>query len=253
MAAPQQVFEQPVQTVDATQAAPSPELQSFYAPQADAEMQSAATAEPYSGGLKIPTGPTTGLQPSPATLSTYGLDQQTYATPTAKAEPTIKDKLADALGIDKSTLEKLGAAAIPALSGLIQQRRGTKQAEAAKAELSQMANPYRQRAQELLTATQQGALTPVAQQQLQAASAQLQQQAAARGGVGLAQTQTQIEGMRQQLLQQQYDLGLKLSGFADDIQRGAIRTGMEASQALGEAQTRLATELARGLGGMPRG
>jgi hypothetical protein len=36
--------------------------------------------------------------------------------------------------------------------------------------------------------------------------------------------------LRQQLLQQQYDYGLKLSGIGDQIALGAIKTGIQADQ-----------------------
>jgi citrate synthase len=77
---------------------------------------------------------------------------------------------------------------------------------------------------------QRGELTPQAQQSLQAVQAQAAQQAQRRGGVGVAQSQQQIENFRQQLLAQQYDLGLKISGIGDQIALGAIRTGMQADQ-----------------------
>jgi hypothetical protein len=40
----------------------------------------------------------------------------------------------------------------------------------------------------------------------------------------------QVEQSRQQLLQQQYDYGLKLSGIGDNIALGAIKSGLEADR-----------------------
>jgi hypothetical protein len=67
-------------------------------------------------------------------------------------------------------------------------------------------------------------------QSLQAAQAQAAQGVERRGGVGVAQAQMQVEQLRQQLLSQQYDYGLKLSGIGDNIALGAIKTGMEADR-----------------------
>jgi hypothetical protein len=44
------------------------------------------------------------------------------------------------------------------------------------------------------------------------------------------QSQAQVEAFRQQLLAQQYDYGLKLSGIGDNIALGAIKTGLQADQ-----------------------
>jgi hypothetical protein len=65
---------------------------------------------------------------------------------------------------------------------------------------------------------------------LQAAQAQVAQGIQSRGGVGAAQATAQIEQLRQQLLQQQYDYGLKLSGIGDNITMGAIKSGLEADR-----------------------
>ena len=51
-----------------------------------------------------------------------------------------------------------------------------------------------------------------------------------RGGVGAQQSMAQVEAFRQQLLQGQYDYGLRLSGIADNIVTGAIKTGLQADQ-----------------------
>jgi hypothetical protein len=93
-----------------------------------------------------------------------------------------------------------------------------------------VAQPYQTKGAELQRAAQAGELTPVGQQQLQAVQAQLAQQTTARGGVGTMQSQAQVEAFRQQLLQQQYDYGLKLSGIGDQVALGAIKAGLQADQ-----------------------
>jgi len=93
-----------------------------------------------------------------------------------------------------------------------------------------LAAPYKAQAQDLIAKSQRGELTPVGQQQLQAVQAQAAQGAERRGGVGAQQSMAQVEAFRQQLLQSQYDYGLKLSGIADNIVMGAIKTGLQADQ-----------------------
>ena len=94
-------------------------------------------------------------------------------------------------------------------------------------------------------------MTPVAQQQMQAVQAQLAQQATARGGVGAQQAAAQIEAFRNQLLQQQYDYGLKLSNIGDQIALGAIKTGLQADQYVNQLSANYFTNIARTLYGAP--
>ena len=52
-------------------------------------------------------------------------------------------------------------------------------------------------------------------------------------------------GQTQQLLQQQYDYGLKLSGIGDNIALGAIKTGMQANQQVNQANQQFYQALAQ--------
>ena len=96
--------------------------------------------------------------------------------------------------------------------------------------MMQMAAPYRTAGTEMQAKAQRGELMPVGQQSLQAAQAQIAQDIQRRGGVGAQQSATQMANLRQQLLQQPYDYGLKLSGIGDNIALGAIKTGLQADQ-----------------------
>ena len=97
--------------------------------------------------------------------------------------------------------------------------------QAAQATLDQQAANLRQQQAEMYDLQRRS----VAAQE-QAAQAQAAQGVERRGGVGVAQAQMQVEQLRQQLLSQQYDYGLKLSGIGDNIALGAIKTGMEADR-----------------------
>jgi hypothetical protein len=112
-----------------------------------------------------------------------------------------------------------------------------------------LAAPYQQQGQALQAQAQRGELTPQAQQSLQAVQAQAAQQAERRGGVGQAQMQQQVEAFRQQLLSQQYDYGLKLSGIGDNIALGAIRTGLQADQYVQQLTSNYFNNMARAVYG----
>ena len=81
--------------------------------------------------------------------------------------------------------------------------------------------------------------------------AQVAQGVQARGGVGAQQAQAAVEQLRQQLLQQQYDYGLKLSGIGDNIAMGAIKTGMQADQYANQLTSTYFNNIARIASGTP--
>jgi hypothetical protein len=148
-------------------------------------------------------------------------------------EPTFADRLRSA-ATSPRTLESLGLMGISAIPGILQAQQAREQGQRARQEMQAMASPYRQRGQELLASAQAGELTPQEQQQLQAMQARMAQGVAGRGGVGADQAANQLEAFRQQLLANKYDLGLKVSGIADQIATGAIKAGLEADQYVNE-------------------
>lgn len=141
-------------------------------------------------------------------------------------EPTTAPKG----GISEDTMKRLGIAGVMGLLGAKSARAAAKSGQAGAQQIQALAAPYQQKGQELQAQAQRGELTPQAMQSLQAAQAQAAQGVERRGGVGVAQAQMQVEQLRQQLLQQQYDYGLKLSGIGDNIALGAIKTGLEADR-----------------------
>lgn len=171
---------------------------------------------------------------------------------TAK-EQTIGDKLQSYYkDMKPETLQRLGLAGGLAALGAYQSNKATRDAEKAKKEQQALAAPYQQKGAELQRAAQAGELTPVGQQQLQAVQAQVAQQSAGRGGaVSAAQSQAQIEAFRGQLLQQQYDYGLKMSGIGDNIALGAIKTGLEADRYVQQLSNSFIYNVANIAGGMP--
>ena len=146
---------------------------------------------------------------------------------------------------------RLGLAGGLGLYGSQQAKKGAQQAQQAAEEQKAIGAPYQAQGQELQRAAQAGELTPTGQQSLQALQARLAQGAESRGGVGAAQVAAQAEAYRQQLLAQQYNLGLQVSNIGDQIALGAIKTGLAADQALNQASTNFYTNLAAIGAGIP--
>jgi len=165
-------------------------------------------------------------------------------------EKGIMDTLAEKTGLSKETLKNLGLAGGYGLYSAYQSKKAAEQGRKAKEEQRRLAAPYQQKGAELQRQAQAGELTPAAQQQLQAVQAQAAQQAAGRGGaISAAQTQAQIEAFRNNLLAQQYDYGLKLSGIGDQVALGAIKTGLEADRYVQSLTGNYFTNMARALYG----
>jgi hypothetical protein len=148
-------------------------------------------------------------------------------------------------GMTEDTKKRLGIASIQGVLGAYQTQQAAEQGRKAREELMRLAQPYQEQGKKLIAQAQSGELTPAAQQTLQAAQAQAAQGAQARGGVGAQQAQAQVEALRQQLLQNQYDYGLKVSGIGDNIATGAIRTGLEADRYVNQLTNSYFTNIAR--------
>jgi hypothetical protein len=171
-----------------------------------------------------------------------------YAPPTQDKD--LLGQLSDLLpNLSDETKKRLGIGGIQAVIGAYQSQQAAEQGRKAKEEMAAMAAPYQQQGKELISKAQKGELSPVGQQQLQAVQAQAAQGAQARGGVGAQQAQAQVEAYRQQLLQGQYDYGLKVAGIGDQIMTGAIKTGIQADQYVNQLTSNYYNNIARALYG----
>lgn len=159
-------------------------------------------------------------------------------------------QLKEATGMSGAELAKVGLAGVGAVAGAQRQKQAARQIEQAVQEQKALGAPYQQRGAELQRAAQAGELTPQSAQAYQALRAQLAQGAEARGGVGAAQAQAQLEAFRQNLLQNQYTYGLQIAQIGDQYAVGAIRTGMQLDQNLQAATNQFYTNLAAIAGGM---
>ena len=172
----------------------------------------------------------------------------------ARTQPGFQEAVApskgimERLGVTEKDLPRLGLGAL--LTGgltaqnLSRTRQAQQQAQASREELAALGRPYQQTGAQLRGAAERGELTPANRQILNAARAQLQQGIATRGGVGAAQAQNQITDLTQRLLQNQFDLGLRISNIGDQYIQGAIRTGLQADQAINSANQQFYTQLA---------
>lgn len=208
------------------------------------------------GGQGLQLGSTQGLQAAPSAIQTPSLPPApgydiTTSMGAAPEAPAPEKSLLG--GMSKDTLSRLGLAGGLGLLGASAARRAQQQGQAGTAEMQALATPYQKAGQAAQSAAQRGELLPVGQQSLQAAQAQINQDITRRGGVGVQQAATQIENLRQQLLQQQYDYGLKLSGIGDNIALGAIKTGLQTDQYVNQLTNSFYTNMAYIASGMSPG
>jgi hypothetical protein len=167
------------------------------------------------------------------------------------AGPGIMDKASAATGLSKEALARLGLAGLGTVQGIMASRRASEQGREARRDTEALARPYQQRGQQLTEQAQSGELTAAGQQQLQALRARLAQGAEGRGGVGAAQAAAQVEAFRQNLLQNQFDYGQKISNIGDQLMLGAIRTGLEADRYAAGLSNTYFTNMASIAAGMP--
>jgi len=168
-----------------------------------------------------------------------------------RGAPGMMDRASAATGLSKEALARLGLAGLGTIQGVMASREASEQGRQARRETEALARPYQQRGQQLTEQAQSGELTAAGQQQLQALRARLAQGAEARGGVGAAQAAAQVEAFRQNLLQNQYDYGQKISNIGDQLMLGAIRTGLEADRYAASLSNTYFTNMASIAVGLP--
>lgn len=207
----------------------------------------------YPGGSESPTTDAiAGAASSILTPRQQGFYPGGSELPTAKADT---DLLGDIKGwwsgLSQEAKGRLGLGGFQAILAAYQTQQAAEQGRKAREDIEKVAQPYQQQGRQLIAQAQSGALTPAAQQQLQAVQAQAAQGAERRGGVGAQQAMAQVEAMRQQLLQQQYDYGLKVLGIGDQIAVGAIKAGIQADQYVNSLANSYVNNIARTLYGAP--
>jgi len=175
-------------------------------------------------------------------------------SPTAGLQTTSPVPEKPAEGMSDKTKDMLLKGALglgTGLAGAYAGRKAAKQAQAAKGEMAAIGAPYQQKGQELQAAALRGELTPAGQQQVQAARAQLAQGVEKRGGVGAAQAATQLAGFKQQLLDTQYNYGLKIAQIGDSYAANAIRLGLTQDKEMASMMGGFTSAAGAFLGGQP--
>ena len=223
-------------------------------PREPADVMFGGTAGGAPQGQALPTGAGSVFSPTGAPytardLARVSTDRAPIDQPSTAVPPPQEKSFFDKMSTQD--MVRLGLAGGLGLYGSQQAKKGAQQAQQAAEEQKAVGAPYQAKGQELQRAAQAGELTPTGQQSLQALQARLAQGAESRGGVGAAQVAAQAEAYRQQLLAQQYDLGLKVSNIGDNIALGAIKTGLQADQMLNQASTNFYTSLAAIGAGIP--
>ena len=248
----QQSYNQPVYSPEQSVFAGGEYSQAAPAP---IDFQTAATSQTALPGYQVTSQPVTQEFPSKfaatpteaAALTSLPPTPPTAATEMAGAKPEKSwwDKMSDEQKM------RLGLAGGLGLFGAYQGRQAAKQAEQRAGEMQALGRPYQTQGAELQRAAMAGELTPQSAQAYQALNARLAQGVEQRGGVGAAQAAAQAEAFRQQLLANQYNLGLQVSNIGDNIAIGAIRTGMQADQQLNQVNAAFATQLGAIAAGLP--
>ena len=221
-------------------AAPPPEISTFpMGSQFEPTITQDFAPAPIAPGLNAPV---------PADIQQYmdiGAGRATALPDLAPAQDLgLMDRAAQATGLSKDTLARLGITGVQALLGGRQAAQAREASQTGKREIQAVAAPYQAKGQELQAAAQRGELTPTGQQAIQAARAQAAQGAERRGGVGAQQTEMQVQALRQQLLSQQFDYGLKLANIGDQMAMGAIKTGLQADQYVNKLNQSFYTNMA---------
>lgn len=189
-----------------------------------------------------PAFPTVTSAPSPTVPGVVSPDQQAVA-PTKQDQTSFGDKALKAI-TDPGTLARLGLVGALGAYGASTARKAGTQTQAATAEQKAMAQPYTEQGKTLVGAAQRGELTPQSQQALAAYKAQQAQSVATRGGVGQQQADVAIANLYNNLLDNQYNYGLKIMQIGDNIALGAIKSGLQLDQQLQSTTNNFYSQLA---------
>ena len=204
-----------------------------------------ATTFGAGGGASIdPNAPgaATLLEPTTPDAGNTKVSPDGTAVPKVPTPKSLTDQLMS--GLNLGNLAGIGLGAY----GASQARKTAGQINTAQQQQQNIAQPYQTQGQTLINQAQAGQLSPASQQAYAAAKAQLNQQAANRGGVGTQQVANQEAQIYQSLLDNQYNYGLKVMNIGDNIALGAIKQGLQLDAQLNSATTNFYSQLAQMMG-----
>lgn len=256
--------EQPAPTPDVSPSAPSPDVStdasgftpdpSFFFPDFSSGPSGGggAAASPSGGSADFvttsPFATDVGAGPAPVDLSGLGGGGVDAATGGGgSGQESYGQKLLDTVTKPTNLAKILGGAGT-GLLGMMQSNKAAKQAQAQAQQISNLGAPFSQQGNNILAATQAGALTPMSGQTYQAAQAKLAQDAVNRGGVGAQQNIAIAEQLRQQLLQNQFTAGLNLVQVGNQYTMAGIKESIVANQEVNQATQQFYAALFKGIG-----
>jgi len=217
--------------------------------QGDPSQSTPSYAAPAAGATTFGAGGGASIDPNAPGAATL-LEPTTPDAGTTKVSPDGTTKtpksLTDQLmsGLNLGNLAGIGLGAY----GASQARKTAGQINTAQQQQQNIAQPYQTQGQTLINQAQAGQLSPASQQAYAAAKAQLNQQAANRGGVGTQQVANQEAQIYQSLLDNQYNYGLQVMNIGDNIALGAIKQGLQLDASLNTATTNFYSQLAQMMG-----
>lgn len=221
-----------------------------YAPAAFPTFAAPARAE--TPAAPIPSVPSAMVTPTEADIAQFGREIPAAEKPALEDKNFLQKYLEGLTPEQKSNLLLKGGLGVgTGLLGLLQANRSAKQAQQARAETAALGQPYQQQGQEMIAQARRGELTPASQQRLQAARAALAQGVERRGGVGAQQAATQLESLRQQLLDNQYNYGLRVAQIGDTYAQRAIQVGLTQDREMAAMMQGLTGALGGFLGAEP--
>jgi hypothetical protein len=203
------------------------------------------------GAAQIPAQTTAAfMQGEPGQLTPAQLSS-TQPEPAAQAPttPTTDKSTLEKLGLTGKDLTRMGLGALLtgglAATNISRTRQAQQQAQQAQGQQQALATPYQEQGKALVTQAQAGQLSPQSQAAYKAAQAQINQNVANRGGVGVQQAANELATVYQNLLANQYQLGNSIMNIGDQYALGAIKTGLQADQAVNQANQQFYTALAQ--------
>ena len=205
--------------------------------------QEITAGAPALTGAPLFAGPQATMTPEDATA----LSQ---VSGPAGRSPTPEEKGLLASLTPQQKLQFVLSGGLTGLSAILG-RRGIQQSKEAARQTRDIGTPYREQGQAMVSAAQRGELTPVGQQQLQAARAQLAQGAERRGGVGAQQTAVQLAQFKQNLLDTQYKYGLQIAQIGDQYAQKAISQGLTGDAEMARLMQGLAGSIGSIMGAQP--
>jgi len=193
--------------------------------------------------------PTNVVTPTPSELTQLQAGGPQDISTLPSTPKTEQQSMLEKLGLQPKDLTRMGLGALLtgglAATNISRTRQAQQQAQQTQAQQQALATPYQEMGKQQIAQAQAGQLTPQSQAAYQAAQARINQNIANRGGVGVQQAANELANIYQSLLANQYQLGQQIMNIGDNYALGAIKTGLQANQAVNQANQNFYQALAQ--------